>query len=82
MLLGFTCTRAGRINRYGKLGNNGEGLVKVILPEGDPPYDPKMLKNSIELILQKAEIKINPKTGSQKWIIKKIISSFKISFRM
>jgi len=42
--------RAGRINRYGKLGNDGEGLVNVFLPEGDPPYDPAMLKNSVELI--------------------------------
>ena len=47
--------RAGRINRYGKLGNKGEGLVKVFLPEGDPPYDSRMLKNSVELILEKAQ---------------------------
>jgi CRISPR-associated endonuclease/helicase Cas3 len=46
--------RAGRINRYGHLGNNSQGLVKVFLPEGDPPYDPDMLKNSKDLIREKA----------------------------
>ena len=36
--------RSGRINRFGHLGNNGQGLVNVFLPEGDSPYDPDMLK--------------------------------------
>jgi len=50
--------RAGRVNRYGKLGNNGEGLVYVFLPDdwdenegtSSLPYDPLMLRNSIELL--------------------------------
>jgi CRISPR-associated endonuclease/helicase Cas3 len=46
--------RAGRINRYGRLGNNGEGLVEVCLAEGDLPYDSLMLKNSEVLIQQNA----------------------------
>jgi CRISPR-associated endonuclease/helicase Cas3 len=48
--------RAGRINRYGKLGNEGQGLVVVCLPEGwnnrdsSLPYDFNMLSDSIALI--------------------------------
>jgi hypothetical protein len=53
MLLGFTCTKSGEDKSIGKLGNSGEGL-NVFLPEGDAPYDPEMLKNSVELILEKA----------------------------
>lgn len=46
--------RSGRINRFGHLGNKGQGLVNVFLPEGDPPYNPDMLKNSEDLIRDKA----------------------------
>ena len=50
--------RAGRINRYGILGNNGEGLVNIFLPENwnenfeeaSLPYDPIMLGDSISLL--------------------------------
>ena len=42
--------RAGRINRYGDLGNEGQGLVKVCLPEGSLPYDSIMLEQSIKLL--------------------------------
>lgn len=48
--------RAGRVNRYGKLGNDGQGKVVVCLPEGwndrksALPYDFNMLHDSIELI--------------------------------
>ena len=46
--------RSGRINRFGHLGNNGQGLVNVYLPKGDSPYNPDMLKNSKELVREKA----------------------------
>jgi CRISPR-associated endonuclease/helicase Cas3 len=46
--------RSGRINRYGNFGNDGQGLVNVFLPEGDLPYDSDMLRNSIDLVRDKA----------------------------
>jgi hypothetical protein len=36
------------------LGNNGEGLVRVFLPEVALPYDSHMLGNSIRLLRQEA----------------------------
>ena len=47
--------RAGRINRRGNLGNHGEGIVRVFLPEGSLPYDSRMLDNSIRLLRQEAD---------------------------
>jgi CRISPR-associated endonuclease/helicase Cas3 len=47
--------RSGRINRYGNLGNEGQGLINVFLPEGDLPYDSDMLRDSIDLIRDKAD---------------------------
>jgi CRISPR-associated endonuclease/helicase Cas3 len=54
--------RAGRINRRGKLGNNGEGLIRVFLPEGwyenkeknSFPYDQVLLSASIAMIKDRA----------------------------
>ena len=54
--------RSGRINRRGNLGNNGEGLVRVFLPEGwyenkdknSLPYDQLLLSASIAIIKDKA----------------------------
>jgi len=54
--------RAGRINRRGDLGNNGEGLIRVFLPEGwqenkeksSLPYDEELLSASIALIKDRA----------------------------
>jgi CRISPR-associated endonuclease/helicase Cas3 len=54
--------RAGRINRSGDLGNKGEGLVRVFLPEGwyqnkeknSLPYDQLLLTASIAMIKDKA----------------------------
>lgn len=50
--------RAGRINRFGLKGNNGEGIVKVFLPKGwnddeetaSLPYDCNLISKSIELL--------------------------------
>jgi CRISPR-associated endonuclease/helicase Cas3 len=55
--------RAGRINRRGDLGNNGEGLIRFFLPEGwqenkeksSLPYDEKLLSASIALIKDQAQ---------------------------
>ena len=55
--------RAGRINRRGNLGNNGEGLIRFFLPEGwqenkekrSLPYDEKLLSASIALIKDQAQ---------------------------
>jgi CRISPR-associated endonuclease/helicase Cas3 len=47
--------RAGRINRNGDLGNSGEGLINVFLPEGHRPYECRMLNDSIKLIQEKAK---------------------------
>jgi hypothetical protein len=54
--------RAGRINRRGKLGNNGEGLIRFFLREGwyenkernSLPYDEELLSASIEMIEDRA----------------------------
>jgi CRISPR-associated endonuclease/helicase Cas3 len=46
--------RAGRINRRGNLGNNGEGVVRVFQPEGSLPYISRMLENSIRLLRDEA----------------------------
>ena len=54
--------RAGRINRRGKLGNNGEGSIRVFLPEGWHenkeknilPYDQELLSASIAMIRDRA----------------------------
>jgi CRISPR-associated endonuclease/helicase Cas3 len=48
--------RAGRINRYGNLGNNGEGLVNVFLPENTLPYESSMLQNSVKLVLSRIDL--------------------------
>lgn len=42
--------RAGRINRNANLGNEGQGLVKVCLPQGDLPYDSRLLNQSVKLL--------------------------------
>lgn len=54
--------RAGRINRKGNQGNNGEGLVKIFYPEGweltqnnsktkaSLPYDDKLLEGSLTVL--------------------------------
>lgn len=50
--------RAGRVNRKGNLGNNGEGKINIFLPEGwkenkesaSLPYDNGMLEKSIDLL--------------------------------
>ena len=53
--------RAGRINRYGKLGNQGQGLIVVCDPEGwntessSLPYDYNMIRDSIKLIEEEAD---------------------------
>jgi CRISPR-associated endonuclease/helicase Cas3 len=54
--------RAGRINRRGDLGNNGEGLIRVFPPEGwyenkeknSLPYDERLLSASIAIIKDRA----------------------------
>jgi CRISPR-associated endonuclease/helicase Cas3 len=54
--------RAGRINRGGNLGNKGEGLIRVFLPEGwyenkdrsSLPYDKELLSASILMIKDRA----------------------------
>jgi CRISPR-associated endonuclease/helicase Cas3 len=52
--------RAGRINRKGKLGNEGQGIVVVCVPEGwnnrtsSLPYDYEMLSDSIAIIEEEA----------------------------
>jgi CRISPR-associated endonuclease/helicase Cas3 len=54
--------RAGRINRRGNLGNNGEGLIRFFLPEGwqenkeksSLPYDEELLSASISIIRDRA----------------------------
>ena len=54
--------RAGRINRNGKLGNNGQGTVHLYLPEdwnsnknvGSLPYDPELLGSSISLLREES----------------------------
>jgi len=59
---GVGVQRAGRINRGGKLGNNGEGLISVFLPEGwrenkdksSLQYDKELLTASISLIKDRA----------------------------
>lgn len=55
--------RAGRVNRKGKLGNNGQGLVNLYLPEGWNsnknvaclPYDADLLDSSISLLREEAQ---------------------------
>lgn len=53
--------RAGRVNRKGKLGDEGQGIVVVCVPEGwnnrasSLPYDYKMLDDSIAIIEEEAE---------------------------
>ena len=50
--------RAGRINRRGDLGNDGEGLVKIFLPQGwienrrtsSLPYDENLLEGSLTIL--------------------------------
>jgi CRISPR-associated endonuclease/helicase Cas3 len=54
--------RAGRFNRRGKLGNNGEGLIRVFLPEewfenkdkSSLPYDNELFSASIAMIRDRA----------------------------
>ena len=56
--------RAGRINRNGKLGNNGQGLINLFLPEDwnsnknvtSLPYDPDLLDSSISLLEEEAPL--------------------------
>jgi CRISPR-associated endonuclease/helicase Cas3 len=55
--------RAGRVNRNGKLGNSGQGLVNLYLPEGwnlnrdvaSLPYDPELLSSSISLLREHSQ---------------------------
>ena len=50
--------RCGRVNRRGKLGNKGEGIVNIFLPNNwkeneesaSLPYDHRMLKDSISIV--------------------------------
>jgi CRISPR/Cas system-associated endonuclease/helicase Cas3 len=53
--------RPGRVNRNGKLGNNGQGLIILFLPEewnskntASLPYDPDLLDSSISLLEEEA----------------------------
>jgi hypothetical protein len=54
----------GRINRNGKLGNNGQGLINLFLPEdwnsnknvASLPYDPDLLESSISLLEEEAPL--------------------------
>lgn len=56
--------RAGRINRNGKLGNDGQGLINLFLPEdwnsnknvASLPYDPDLLDSSISLLKEEASL--------------------------
>ncbi len=56
--------RAGRINRYGSLGNDGEGIVKMFLPDGwnedkkkaSLPYDERLINESIELLKDSSDL--------------------------
>lgn len=53
---------AGRVNRNVKLGNDGQGLVNLFLPEewrsnrnvASLPYDPELLGSSISLVREEA----------------------------
>jgi CRISPR-associated endonuclease/helicase Cas3 len=55
--------RAGRINRYGKLGNDGQGLINLYLPEdwntnrnvASLPYDQDLLDSSVSLLRDEAQ---------------------------
>ena len=54
--------RAGRVNRNGKLGNDGQGMINLYLPEewnsnrnvASLPYDPELLGSSVSLLREEA----------------------------
>jgi CRISPR-associated endonuclease/helicase Cas3 len=76
--------RAGRINRFGKLGNNGEGIIKIFLPEGwqedakraSLPYDERLLNKSIDIMKERSNtitseydyIEITNSFYNQNWV--------------